>query len=235
MAPAVHGYGRRPARARGVGGGRDDRPPGAPRQLAPARGLLPAARGRPGQGRAGERVLHPTRVTGVRRPSRHARRPRRAGRGREAVEALRPASRAAAQAPALLGRARRARGADRRPGAPRGGHALPSPWLAARGGDVHDRLAAPHHRDRGPHLGRRGAGRARHVRGRTTAPPRRRARRRRGPRGCASPKSSGPTWSSIGGGGGSSTRVARSGRTASRSSARSSGSMSTRFSSDARP
>ena len=50
-----------------------------------------------------------------------------------------------------------------------------------------------------------------------------------------SPKSSGPTWSSIGGGGGSSTRVARSGRTASRSSARSSGLTSTRFSSDARP
>ena len=235
MAPAVHGYGRRPARARGVGGGRDDRPPGAPRQLAPARGLLPAARGRPGQGRAGERVLHPTGVTGVRRPSRHARRPRRAGRGREAVEALRPASRAAAQAPALLGRARRARGADRRPGAPRGGHALPSPWLAARGGDVHDRLAAPHDRDRGPHLGRRGAGRARarartnHCSAATSRAATARASRR------ASPKSSGPTWSSIGGGGGSSTRVARSGRTASRSSARSSGSMSTRFSSDARP
>ena len=60
---------------------------------------------------------------------------------------------------------------------------LPRGWLhEAETSD--DRLAAPHDRDRGPHLGRRGAGRARHVRGRTTAPPRRRARRRRGPRGA---------------------------------------------------
>ena len=162
LAAAVHGHGRRPARRRRVGGGRHDRPAGAARQLAPARRLLPPARGRARTRRAGELVLHAERLTGIRRPPRHARRARAsrwrarsAGCSTTRCSSYR-SSTSGTRAPSA------AHGpADRRLRAEGGRHAVPPAWLAPRGGDVADRLAAPDDRDRGPHVARRRARRAR--------------------------------------------------------------------------
>ena len=125
--------------------------------------LLEGALGRP---RAGQLLLHAARLAGLRGPSRHPRRARAAGRGREALAALRPAARAPAQAPALLDVARRARRGDGRARAPGRRHPVPAARLAARGGDVRHRLAPSDDRDHRAHLGRRRAGRARRARGR---------------------------------------------------------------------
>jgi hypothetical protein len=182
VAPTVHEHRRRSPHPGRVGGRSDDRPPGAPRQLAPACRVLPPARGGARPRRAGERVLHPARVAGVRRALRHARRPHPAGHGPEAVAPVRAAARAAAQAPALFAGARRARPADRRPRAPGWRHALPPARVAAPGRDVSDRLAPPDDRYRGTYMARRGEGCPRGVRGRARVQARCRERRGRRPR-----------------------------------------------------
>ena len=114
---AAHGVHRRrrcPARARRVRGGRDDRAPGPPPLLAPARPLLPRARGLPRAPRSGERLLHAAWLAGAARPPRHARGLLAPGRGREALARLRARARAAAQGPALQLGARRPRRARAR-------------------------------------------------------------------------------------------------------------------------
>ena len=75
--------------------------------------------------------------------------------------------------------------ADRRLRPASGRHALSPAWLAARGGDVGDRLAAPDDRHRGAHLAGRRARRPRGAGGRARLPARRRAGRGRRARGRA--------------------------------------------------
>ena len=110
----------------------------------PLAGLLPRARGRPGQARAGERVLHPARLAGV-RASITTRTTSSSSRSRaRSGGALRPAARAAAQAPALLGARSASTGEPTDDLVLRAGDTLylPRGWLhEAETSD--DRLAAP--------------------------------------------------------------------------------------------